>query len=167
VIFRVSNKDKPRKRPRRPHPIPVPVVSQETREGLYAEARRHPVFEGMEPEHIREYINERLGIFLSKQPWWYGHTGGHGGADTRGRAAARQYEVRREKERMAVHVPAKTIRQDVCESQPGAQIRGRDACPRRKKKSQSTSIDIAEVEQIEIVEAEQIETVVEPQLVAA
>jgi hypothetical protein len=89
--------DKRRNRPRKRYPVPVPIVGQQIRERLYAETSRHPAFKGMEPTGIRKYIEELLTVYLSKQPWWYGHTGGRGGADTRGHAATRQYEARRPK----------------------------------------------------------------------
>lgn len=75
------------------HSLPRPTVSQETRERLYREAEEHPVFEGMVPENVREYIDWKLEQFLSKQPFWYGHTKT---ADTRHRASQRQYEARRD-----------------------------------------------------------------------
>src|SRR5262245_59531190 len=97
---------KPRKRSRRHHSIPVPVVSKKIRKRRYAEAKRHPAFAGMDPAALREYIDEKLEMFLSKQPWWYGHTRGRGGADTRHHAANRQYKARKEPESLAAALPA-------------------------------------------------------------
>ena len=89
----------PEKRRRRfkQNRLPAPQVSDATRERLYAEAARHPAFEGIELQEIKAFIDERLAEFLAKQPFWYGHTGGHGGADTRHHSAHRQYEARRDK----------------------------------------------------------------------
>ena len=81
-----------------PAPVALPCVSQETRDRLYAEAQSHPSYEGMEEADIRLYIDERLDLFLAGQPWWYGHTGGQYGADTKHHASRRQYQARREKE---------------------------------------------------------------------
>jgi hypothetical protein len=98
-----------KRRSKRTHPKPPlpdpPVVSQDTKDRLYAEARRHPLFEGMEVAAIQVYIDERLPLFLAEQPWWYGHTSGPGGADTRYLASRQQYQARREKEHSARKVP--------------------------------------------------------------
>jgi hypothetical protein len=103
------------------HPLPAPTVSQRTWKRLYAEAQQHPAFEGMEPGAIREYIDERLAVYLGKQPYWYGHID-----DTRHHAAQRQYKARRGKERSATAAP-KTIHEQegdseiehICEFEPG------------------------------------------------
>lgn len=76
-------------------PLPAPRVSDETRLRLYEEAYASTAFEAMIPEAVRECIDWKLSEFLAKQPFWYGHTDGRGGADVRHRASARQYEARR------------------------------------------------------------------------
>ena len=80
------------------HPVSVPVVSQETRDRLYAEAVAHPDFERKTLAQIRAFIDDWLTKFLVDQPWWYGHTGGLGGADASHHDAQRKYHARREKE---------------------------------------------------------------------
>jgi hypothetical protein len=82
--------------------IPQPVVSEHTRARLYREAEVHPAFDGMEPGQIRAYIDKRLELFISKQPWWYGHFD-----DTRIHAAKRQYAARRGKDRAGPLNPTK------------------------------------------------------------
>ncbi len=93
-----DNKNTGRKRKEWKHPIPVPVVSQETRDRLYAEAVAHPNFDGMPLSEIRAYIDGWLTEFLADQPYWYGHTGGPGGADASHHDAQRKHHARREKE---------------------------------------------------------------------
>jgi hypothetical protein len=44
----------------------------------------------MEPLAIRHYVNERLALYLSNLPRWYGHAD-----DSRHHAAQRQYQTRR------------------------------------------------------------------------
>ncbi|MGC4098603.1 MAG: hypothetical protein QM706_15940 [Nitrospira sp.] len=75
MISTVSDTAKSKRGSRKRHlkPAPLGTVSLETRNRLHAEAQ-HPAFEGMNPGAIREYIDERLAVFLSKKPWWYGHT---------------------------------------------------------------------------------------------
>jgi hypothetical protein len=86
-----------RRRPRKVRQsIPQPVVSKDTPARLYREAEVDPAFEGMEPGRIRAYIDQGLKLFLSKQPWWYGHFD-----DTRIHATKRQYAARRERARCA------------------------------------------------------------------
>jgi hypothetical protein len=107
VIFTVSNiaeeaPKRPGRKGRTPRPLPAPRVSDGTRHRLYAEASNHPTFDGMEQGDIKGFIDDRLEEFLAKQPFWYGHTGRHGGADTRHHAAIRQYEARRNEPRRYV-----------------------------------------------------------------
>ncbi len=65
------------------------VLSDETRERLQKDALAHPAFAGMEPDAIRQYMNERIELFLREQPFWFGHVPG---ADARHRASQRQYK---------------------------------------------------------------------------
>ncbi|ULA61624.1 MAG: hypothetical protein LZF60_340165 [Nitrospira sp.] len=102
VILKASDKSSDVKSPRQKlslrrvkAPLPAPRVSDETRLRLYEEAYAPPAFEGMNHEAVRECIDWKLTEFLAKQPFWYGHTDGRGGADVRHRASARQYEARR------------------------------------------------------------------------
>jgi hypothetical protein len=119
-------------------------VSENTRARLYLEADEHPAFEGMEPAPIQADIEKRLELFLRKQPWWYGHTAA---ADDRHHVARRQYQARREKERLAALAPVKTIHRDVRES---------------------PEVGDGEIQRtVETVEIQQIESVEEPQLAAA
>lgn len=53
---------------------PQPRVSDETRERLYQEALAYRGCEGMAPEDVRQWVDERLEAYLSKQPFWFGHT---------------------------------------------------------------------------------------------
>lgn len=93
-----DNKNTGRKRKEWKHPVPVPVVSQETRDRLYAEAVAHPNFEGKTLAQIRAFIDDWLTTFLADQPFWYGHTGGPEGADVAHHTAQRKHHARREKE---------------------------------------------------------------------
>src|SRR5437016_5745654 len=53
-----------------PVPVPpVPMVSQETKDRLYAEVRAHPAFASMAVEDLRASIDYRMDAFLSQQPW--------------------------------------------------------------------------------------------------
>lgn len=49
------------------------TVSEATRQRLIAEATASPAFEGMSPEAIEDFIDDRLKAFLSSYPWWYGY----------------------------------------------------------------------------------------------
>jgi hypothetical protein len=80
------------------HPVPVAVVSQETRDRLYAEAIAHPNFAGLSLAQIQQDIDDWVTGFLADKPYWYGHTGGPGGADASHHAAQRKHRDRREKE---------------------------------------------------------------------
>ena len=81
------------------HPLPVPIVSQEeTRDRLYAEAIAHPNFAGMPLAQIQAHIDDWLVGFLADKPYWYGHTGGPGGADASHHEAQRKHRARREKD---------------------------------------------------------------------
>jgi hypothetical protein len=50
---------RPRRKERSPRPLPVPQVSEETQQRLYVEAASHPAFEGMAPEDIKAFIDEK------------------------------------------------------------------------------------------------------------
>lgn len=72
---------------------PQPSVSKETRERLYQEALAYRGCEGMAPEDVRQWVDERLEAYLSKQPFWFGHTQK---ADVPHRAAHAQFRRERE-----------------------------------------------------------------------
>lgn len=82
-----------------PVPVPIPMVSQDTKDRLYSEAKDHHLFEFMDPANIPGYMDGLIEDYLAKQPWWYGHTGGPGGADARHHASRQQHQARRDKEK--------------------------------------------------------------------
>ena len=48
-------------------------VSQFTRDRLYIDALIHPAYEGIEPDEIRTYINQKLDEYIAHHPVWFGH----------------------------------------------------------------------------------------------
>ncbi len=78
---------------------PQPRVSDETRERLYQEALAYRGCEGMAPEDVRQWVDERLEAYLSKQPFWFGHTQK---ADVPHRAAHAQFRREREADKGVV-----------------------------------------------------------------
>lgn len=52
---------------------PKAQVSQFTRDRLYNEALRHPAYEGMAPEDVRSYINQKIDEYITDYPVWFGH----------------------------------------------------------------------------------------------
>ncbi len=54
-------------------PTPKAQVSQFTRDRLYSQALTHPAYEGMAPEDVRRYINQKLDQYIEDYPVWFGH----------------------------------------------------------------------------------------------
>lgn len=100
------------------HPIPQPSVSKETRERLYQEALAYRGCEGMAQEDVRRWVDERLEAYLSKQPFWFGHTQK---ADVPHRAAHAQFRREREADK------AKD-KETACLLQAAA-VQGKCVCP--------------------------------------
>lgn len=94
----MSTSKRRRKRAWEPPPVALPAISQETRGRLYAEAIAHTNFESMTLSEIRTHIDDWLTNFLADKPYWYGHTGGLGGADASHHNSQRKQQARREKE---------------------------------------------------------------------
>lgn len=97
---------------------------------LDAEAKVHPLFEGMEDDEIRGYLSERMQSFLAPYPWWYGHTGGRGGADTKHHASQQQYQARGEMEKdgsaMTNVIPVEDMPEKGGETVTGSEERSAD-----------------------------------------